>query len=113
MTIEKIDIDKKYTVQIEDGHLQILRNNEPWVGQEKGGFAASKAWVSAAYTIEELRRENAALTTQLADSTTRTGVESLRTLVQQFDSTDMSAYDKVTLEKVADMAGTIAGGMIS
>lgn len=112
MTIEKIDIDEKYTFQIEDGHVQILRNGEPWVGQEKGGFTASKAWISAAYLIEELRNENAALKVQLDPATALNGDEGLRTLVQQFDSEDLSAYDKGTLEKVADMAGTIAGKML-
>lgn len=59
---ERIDLENgKYTVVIDGGHIQILRNGEPWVGQERGGFIASKAWIAAAYELQELRREVARL----------------------------------------------------
>lgn len=57
MVREQIPIDEKYTFQIEDGHVQILRGGEPWVGEERGGFVASKAWISAAYQLQDLREE--------------------------------------------------------
>lgn len=54
---DRIDIeDGKYTVVIDGGHVQILRHGEPWVGEEPGGFVASKAWIAAAYELQELRR---------------------------------------------------------
>ena len=59
---ERIDIENgKYTVVIDGGHIQILRNGEPWVGQEPGGFIASKAWIAAAYELQELRDKVAKL----------------------------------------------------
>ena len=59
---ERIDLENgKYTVVIDGGHIQILRNGEPWVGQEPGGFIASKAWIAAAYELQELRDKVAKL----------------------------------------------------
>lgn len=65
MAKEQIKIDEKYTYQNERGHVQILRHNEPWVGETRGGFAASKAWVAAAHEIESLRNEVTELRAQL------------------------------------------------
>lgn len=65
MTIEQIKIDEKYTYQFDQaiGHVQILRNGEPWLGEERGGFPGSKAWISAANEIEQLRNRIAELET--------------------------------------------------
>lgn len=71
MTIERIQIDEKYTYQFDNlkGHVQILRNGEPWLGEEPGGFVGSKAWISAANELERLRKRvdelEAKLDTQL------------------------------------------------
>lgn len=54
---EKIVIDEKYTYVFDNGKVEILRNGEPWIGAENGSFEGSKAWISAANIIEELRSE--------------------------------------------------------
>lgn len=55
---EQIVIDEKYTYQFDEGHVQILRHGEPWLGAETGCFEGSNAWIAAANEIEDLRAEN-------------------------------------------------------
>lgn len=52
---ERIKIDDTYTYAYDNGHVQLLRNGLPWLGEEPGGFAGSKAWISAANEIVSLR----------------------------------------------------------
>lgn len=58
---ERIKIDDTYTYAHDNGHVQLLRNGLPWLGEEPGGFAGSKAWISAANEIESLRAKVAEL----------------------------------------------------
>ncbi|MBF4459505.1 hypothetical protein [Pseudoclavibacter sp. VKM Ac-2867] len=58
---ERIKIDDTYTYAYDDGHVQLLRNGLPWLGEEPGGFPGSKAWISAANEIESLRANIAEL----------------------------------------------------
>lgn len=57
MSTEQIKIDEKYTVQITDGHVEVLRHGRPWLGADGEQFPGNKAWISAAYEIESLRKE--------------------------------------------------------
>lgn len=52
---ERISIDDTYTYASDNGHVQILRNGRPWLGEERGGFPGVNAWISAAAELEELR----------------------------------------------------------
>lgn len=51
---ERVIIDE-YTFVSVGGHVQILRNGLPWIGQEPGGFLGVNAWIAAASIIDELR----------------------------------------------------------
>ncbi|WP_371031249.1 hypothetical protein [Pseudoclavibacter sp. JSM 162008] len=54
---ELIPIDEKYTYSFDNGHVEILRNGEPWLDTPPG----VKAWISAACQLEELRAKVAEL----------------------------------------------------